>query len=239
MSSFDYTIIITALNENEALQETYEQVTAALVGFEFEIIIATSKTATSECINRCDFIRSQDSRVRIIYQRRKYVAGAIMDAIDESLTDSIIFMGADGETDPSVLPSMINKYESTNSDVVIASRWLLANSFINYNPLKLRFNQAAQILCRFLYRGTITDWTFGYRLYKKSVLNSFKYQELRHPWFLEAILLPVRDGLAITEVPVTWKAREIGESSIRLSDFFGYLFIIFRIRFYPVSNFKK
>ena len=147
-------------------------------------------------------------------------------------------MGADGETDPCVLPNMIEKYESTNADVVIASRWLVANSFIDYDPLKLRFNQAAQLLCRFFYGSAVTDWTFGYRLYKKSVLNSFKYQELRHPWFLEALLLPVRGGFAVSEVPVTWKARDIGESVIRFSDFVGYLRPIFRIRFSRVSNFK-
>jgi dolichol-phosphate mannosyltransferase len=239
MSRPKYTIIITALNENEALQDTYEQVTSNLVGFEYEIILATSKIATNECIERCESIESLDTRVRVMYQSRKYVAGAILDAIDMSITDSIIFMGADGETDPSVLPSMITKFESTNSDVVIASRWLVANSFINYDPVKLRINQAAQLLCRLFYGRSVTDWTFGYRLYKKSVLNSFEYKELRHPWFLEAILLPVKDGIRIAEVPVTWKARQIGESVIRLSDFVGYLRPIFRIKFNAVSKFKK
>ena len=77
--------------------------------------------------------------------------------------------------------------------------------------------------------------TFGYRIFRTDIVNQIDWKELKHPFFLESIIKPVRLGYKIREIPVNWKRREEGESSITLKDYFGY----FRVGFCVLFTSKK
>ena len=236
MSPYKYSIIITAMNEVESLRSTVRGVVDGISGDDFEILISTSSSATNQCLKTIYELKDSIPRLRIVRQERPYVAGAILDAVDFCNSEALIFMAADGETDPRFLSRIIKSYEERDLDMVATTRWTKGGDFGDYRDSKKLFNGLAQLMCKALYGNFISDWTYGFRLCRRSALLSCNFKELRHPWFLEQALIASRKKWRVDEVGVTWTKRVEGETFIRARDFIGYLRPIIRVRF---SSIKK
>ena len=63
-----------------------------------------------------------------------------------------------------------------------------------------------------LYGTRLTDMTYAYRIYPTKLVQSLRWEELRHPFLFEALVKPLRLGVAVIEIPSIWKARMEGES---------------------------
>ena len=97
--------------------------------------------------------------------------------------------------------------------------------FEGYNPFKLVLNKIFQRIFAYLYRVELTDMTYAYRLFPKKLVQSIRWEELKHPFFLETIVKPLRLGVEVVEIPTTWRARSTGESQ----NTFVRNFLYFRI----------
>ena len=221
-------VIVTAMDETTSLQETVAGIIDLALSIKTEIIIATSKRADANCIATARQLEGKyPNLVKVYIQKYPFVAAAITEAASISNSDYIVVMAADGETPYEAIPSMISKMID-GVDVVCTSRWIYENSFENYGRIKLILNRSAQILCKIFYPSNLTDYTFGFRLYKKKFLTNIKYKESRHPFFLESILIPIKLGANCVEVPVTWKPRIEGASLATKMDVVQYLRPILR-----------
>ena len=120
--------------------------------------------------------------------------------------------------------------ESPN-DIITASRWIGAGSFQGYSPVKWICNWIFQKMIAFLYLCRNTDLTYGYRIFPADLLRSINWHEVKHPFFLETALIPLRLGVRIQEVPAHWKARTEGVSINPFWANFRYFKTAFRIRF--------
>ena len=54
---------------------------------------------------------------------------------------------------------------------------------------------------------------------------------MKHPFFLETALKPIKLGIKIHEIPSSWSARREGESQNSLLQTFKYLKIAFKVKF--------
>jgi len=82
-----------------------------------------------------------------------------------------------------------------------------------------------------LYGTRLTDLTYAYRIFPTSLVRRIRWTELKHPFFLETALKPLRLGVSIREIPAVWKARTEGESANPFMANFTYFRIAFRTRF--------
>ena len=64
----------------------------------------------------------------------------------------------------------------------------------------------------------LSDLTYAYRMFPTDLMQSIEWEELKHPFFLETALKPLRLGVKFIEVPGHWSARTEGESQ---NDFFA------------------
>jgi hypothetical protein len=62
-------------------------------------------------------------------------------------------------------------------------------------------------------------------------MQSIRWEETRHPFFLETALKPLRLDIRFTEIPAKWEARPEGESQNTFFANFAYFKTGFRIRF--------
>lgn len=206
------TIIVTAMNETTSLEKTINGIIALDLNIELELIIATSKKASSDCLHSAKLLADRyPKNVKVYFQKNPYVAAAIIEASKLAQHEYIVVMAADGETPYETIPSMIYAMNE-NIDIVCTSRWILKKSFENYGKVKLIINQLAQIMCKIFYPSLLTDYTFGFRLYRKQFLTSPEFKEKKHPFFLESILIPIKMGARCVEIPVNWKPRIEGSS---------------------------
>jgi len=232
--------VVTVLNETESLRETVDTIFALAADDVQEVllVIAPRTTASSRKVIR-ELADKYGGCIRVYEQRLPCLGGALQEGFAEARGDFVMLMASDLETDPAVAPRLIEVMKTGDWDIVATSRWLKGGGFRGYNPLKLVLNFLFQKLFRLLYRTDLTDLTFGYRLYRRSVIEGIVWEELRHPFLLECLLKPLRCGARVTEVPCPWRPREEGESANTLLRTFQYVRTAVKTRFVPVSRFCR
>lgn len=232
--------IVTVLNETESLRETVDAIFALAADDVQEVLLVIAPHTTAASRNVIGELADKyGACIRVYEQRLPFLGGALQEGFAEARGDFILLMSSDLETDPTVAPRLIEVMKTGDWDIVATSRWLKGGGFRGYNPLKLVLNYVFQKLFRVLYRTDLTDLTFGYRLYRRSILEGIIWEELRHPFLLECLLKPLRRGARVTEVPCPWRSRDEGESANTLLQTFQYVRTAVKTRFVPVSRFTR
>ena len=151
--------------------------------------------------------------LHILYQKRPFAGGAVADGFMKATGSHILMMAPDLETDPHNVKDFIAMGKRYPNDMVTASRWLHKGSFAGYSKIKLILNFFFQKMFAVFYGVKLTDIT------------------LKHPFFLETALKPIRLKVKIHEIPSSWAARQEGESQNSLLQTFKYLKIAFKVKF--------
>lgn len=216
-------IVILAFNESFSLEQTVKEILALDLKCLSRIVISTSKDASKECQQTALALTCEFEIVEIYFQKKPYVAAAVMEVVSALNEALCVYMSADKETPVEVIPKMLNAIEIHDSDIISGSRWIEGGSFLGYGRMKHLISLSAQLLCKTIYQVKLTEFTYGYRLYKTEVLMQCDFQEKRHPFFLESLLVPLRLGFDVYEVPVKWTPRTEGKSIVNILTLISYL----------------
>lgn len=142
-------------------------------------------------------------------------------------------MSSDLETDPHVVKDLIARAQEGH-DIVTATRWGRDGAFADgYSPLKYVLNWGFQRLFAALYGTSLTDLTYGFRIFRAAWVKNVVWEELRHPFLLETLLKPLRLGAQVVEIPCVWRARNEGVSHNSLMQTFAYVPLALRTRLRP------
>jgi glycosyltransferase involved in cell wall biosynthesis len=235
-SELTVSVILPVVDEAHSLRQTVEILLADNPGSICEILIVICKFTTPAAIAVCDALRAEYPDIILVRaQTRPFLGGAMQDAFDWATGSHILMMASDLETDPATAKDLIAR-AAEGWDIVTANRWLTPGSFHGYAPLKHLLNWIFQRLMQTLYRTSLSDLTFGFRIFKSSWLAKIAWQELRHPFLLETVLKPLRLGARITEIPTTWSARAEGESHNTFWRNFEYFRVAVKVRFTSRDN---
>ena len=111
-----------------------------------------------------------------------------------------------------------------------SSRWIKGGGFEGYSKIKWLCNYFFQKIMGILFRSRNTDMTYGYRIFPTDLMQSIRWEETRHPFFLETALKPLKLGVELIEIPAQWRPRQEGESVNGFFANFAYFKTAFRIR---------
>ncbi len=246
----DATILVAAVNETHSLRQTVETLLASPDGIREIILLLSPKITTPECLAVARELAGEteipESRktpalpIRIVFQTRPFAGGAYRDGFDVALGSHVVMMSADLETDPATVPEMLAEARRHPGAVIATSRWIRGGGFRGYNPVKQVCNAIFQPVISLLYGTRLTDLTFGFRVFPVSLVQAIDWKELRHPFFLETCVAPLRLGVPFVEIPTRWRPRPEGESQNSFFANFRYFRTAFRVRFAsPKSLLKK
>jgi dolichol-phosphate mannosyltransferase len=223
-------IIVLAFNEVESLKLTVEEIFKVMENEKIEVIISTSRRATSSCQEMSLLLQERFPNLRLHFQSEPYVAAAVLEALASVKSEFVIYMSSDKETPASLIPQLLRHIEDSDSDIVSASRWIKSGSFTNYGGVKYALSLSAQYLCKVIYTSGLTEFTYGFRIYKTDLLKSYQFREDKHPFFLESLLIPLRLNARIQEIPVNWVPRDEGTSVVDFKTLVSYLRPVFMVR---------
>ena len=144
---------------------------------------------------------------------RSYIDG-LKRAIEEPV-DLICQMDADLSHDPAQLPSLIAA--TSHADVVIGSRYVPGGQIVNW-PLRRRLlSRFANVYVRTVTRVSARDCTSGYRCWLRDALAAMPLDRFisdGYSFLVEMLYVTGRRGSRITEVPITFVERRLGESKL-------------------------
>jgi glycosyltransferase involved in cell wall biosynthesis len=205
-----------------------------------ELIIVVGDKTRPESMATIEVLKQRLGPLVVVHhQILPFAGGAIREAFELAKGSHVILMASDLETNPDEVPKLITIAKGNPNAIVATSRWLEGGSFNGYSKIKLMANWIFQRLFSTLYGTKLTDMTFGYRLYPTKILQTIKWEELRHPFFFETIVKPLRLGVEVIEIPTTWEARSEGESHNSFFRNFEYFPTGFKTRFKPIVSILK
>lgn len=234
MSKFEsVSILIVTSNETTALIDTVKKVLSDCDKSDIcEIMIITGAVSTPENLQTVKEICQWDCGVKIhqYCQKKPFVGMAFREAFSLAKGSHIVMMVSDGEMDVSAVSKMIAEAKKYPQAVIKTSRWIKGGGFIGYNKVKLVCNRIFQEMLRIIFHSKLTDITNCYQISPARLLQSLDFKEEKHPFFLEAVLLPMKENAQIIEIPCKWMRRTDGLDETVLLRCFPYFKTAFRIK---------
>jgi dolichol-phosphate mannosyltransferase len=151
---------------------------------------------------------------------------AIVKGLDAMSGDSAVIMMADESDD---CRDVVRYWEKLNEgyDCVFGSRFMKGGGTIDYPPIKLFLNRAANALVRFMFRHGLNDTTNAFKAYRKDVIDGIR--PILSPHFNITVELPLKAivrGYSFSVVPITWRNRRHGVAKLKIREMGSrYLFI--------------
>ena len=243
-SFVNVSIILPAINETFSFEQTVDIILRTCERQDLcELIAVVCKRTTRESLDAIEKTRqrclAEGVPFILLWQTRPYAGGACQDAIDICHGSHLIIMSTDLETDPNTVHELIAEEKRHPLDITTASRWMKGGSFSGYDKKKEILNFIWQHLFSVYYGVKMTDMTYGFRIFPTKLMQSIAWEEMRHPFFIETALKPVRLGVKMHEIPTRWVAREEGESQNTFLQTFAYLRPAVKIRFYGKKKILK
>jgi glycosyltransferase involved in cell wall biosynthesis len=125
----------------------------------------------------------------------------------------VITLDADGQHDPSEIPSLLKIYQSVNPDILVASR---AAEFGRMTFLRRFWNRLGVKAVARLCHSDITDSQSGFRLIRAKVLKEVSLSTSRFETELELLIKACKKGFSVLSVPInTQKVDGTGSSHFR------------------------
>lgn len=118
--------------------------------------------------------------------------------------ERIVQLDAGGSHDPAQARQLLEALDT--ADMVVGSRFLPGSQYPG-RTWRARLSQLAALACNVISLRSLSDWTSGYRAFRRQALEqllSYRYSARMHGWQIEVLMTAILSGLCITEVPITY-----------------------------------
>lgn len=198
-------LIIPALNEEEAIGRTLDQVPREL----YRAIIVCDNDSR-DCT--AQVARAHGATV-VVETERGYGAACLraIQALPDRI-DAVVFMDADASDDPAEAALLVAPIYDGRADLVIGSRTLGKAEPGSLLPHQILGNRLATWMIRVLLGHRYSDLG-PFRAIRAEALRKLGMRDRNYGWTIEMQIKALRHHLRVIEVPVSYR-RRIGVSKI-------------------------
>ena len=225
-------VIIPCYNEQRTLRTIIKKV-LNFRDLEKEIIIIDDcSTDNSKLIIK--ELEDLHPEIRGIFLEQNLGKGsALKKGFEEAKGDIILIQDADLEYDPKDYSALIKPFKNTDADIVYGSR------FMGGEYVRLHFfwhfiaNKLLTFVTNIVTNLNMSDMETGYKLFKKSVIQSIQLKEKSFGIEPEITVKLARKRFIFYEVPISYQGRSYDEGKkITLKDAFVAFYCIIKYRFF-------
>ncbi len=217
MSPERVTVVVPTYNERENLPDLTRAVTD--LGYNVLVVDDASPDGTGDIADR---LSRDNQRISVMHRTAKEGLGpAYAAAFDHLLsgdTEVVVEMDADFSHDPADLPRLVKAIEE-GADVAIGSRYVPGGSTPDWPVHRRLISRAGNRYARVMLGTPIHDSTAGFRAFTRTALARLPYQDAEASGYgfqVEMAWRAHQRGLAIVEVPISFKDRKRGTSKMGL-----------------------
>ncbi|WP_238343074.1 polyprenol monophosphomannose synthase [Nocardioides cynanchi] len=166
-----------------------------------------------------DELAAGDEAIQVVHRTVKAGLGA---AYKHGFTlalaagyDVIGEMDADGSHQPEQLHLL--REALADADLVIGSRWVPGGSVVNWPRRREALSRGGNLYVRMLLGVSVRDATAGYRLFRRSTLETIDLDAVESTGYVfqtDMVVRCLRSGLRVREVPIEFVERVRGDSKM-------------------------
>jgi dolichol-phosphate mannosyltransferase len=209
-------VVIPTYNERDNLEWIVGRVRTAVPAADVLVVDDSSPDGTGEL---ADKLADADDQVSVLHRTEKAGLGAaylhgFRVALERGY-DVVGEMDADGSHGPEQLPELLAALQ--HADLVIGSRWVPGGSVVNWPLSRKVLSVGGNLYARVLLGIPVRDVTAGYRLFRRSTLETIDLGSVESAGYIFQTDLAFRThraGLRVVEVPIRFVERVRGESKM-------------------------
>ena len=209
-------VVIPTYDERENLEWIVGRVRSAVPEVDVLVVDDGSPDGTGQLADR---LAAADPQVSVLHRTEKAGLGAaylhgFRVALERGY-DVVGEMDADGSHQPEQLPQLLAALR--DADLVIGSRWVPGGSVVNWPLSRKALSLGGNAYARMLLGIPVRDVTAGYRLFRRSTLETIDLGSVESAGYIfqtDLAFRTVRAGLRVVEVPIEFVERVRGESKM-------------------------
>ena len=224
-----FSVVIPARNEAGNIGPTIDAIRERLRrdGIAYEIVVVDdgSRDAT---VDEVRARAERDAGVRLVQNPGPHGFGyAVRCGLDAFTGDAVAIMMADGSDSPEDLVRYFYILRD-RAECAFGSRFAVGAHVEDYPRFKLLVNRMANLFVRALFRIPYNDVTNAFKAYRANVIDGCRPFLAAH--FNLTVELPLKAivrGYSYETIPISWRQRKRGTSSLLLQEMGSrYLFIV-------------
>jgi dolichol-phosphate mannosyltransferase len=221
MAATNALIIIPTYNEKENIQAMVEAVFSLPTDFHLLIVDDGSPDGTGQIVKDLQAkYSSENSRLHLIERSGKLGLGtAYITGFKYGLQNGyeyILEMDADFSHNPKDLPRLL-KACTDGKDLAIGSRYSSGVNVVNWPMGRVLMSYFASKYVRFITGLPVHDATAGFVCYRRTVLETIPLDKIKfvgYAFQIEMKFLTWKYGFKVTEVPIIFTDRTLGQSKM-------------------------
>ena len=213
-------LILPTYNEAENIDPLVRAVLPRLEEAEVDphvlIVDDSSPDGTGELAERlADELRP----VEVLHRPRKqglgraYLAG--FGVALERGADLVLEMDSDFSHDPADVPRLISAAGA--ADLVLGSRYVPGGGITEWGAIRRLLSRGGSAYARWLLGVAVRDLTGGFKCFRREVLEAIDLDDVHADGYgfqIELTYRAVRAGFTVTEVPIVFRERRVGQSKM-------------------------
>lgn len=228
-------IIIPTYNERENIIPLITELLAVMQqGTRVLVADDGSPDGTADLVRE---YMAKDPRVSLITRLGKLGMGSAYQAafrkvLDEGGDDCIVTIDADFSHNPRYVPQLVK--ESETHDLVVGSRYVPGGGIENWELWRRLLSWGGNLYVRMITGLPIRDCTAGFSAMRTEFLRRVPFERVEpsgYAWWFTLRTMFARRGARITEIPITFTERRLGQSKINAHVIYEGLIEPWRIRF--------
>jgi dolichol-phosphate mannosyltransferase len=211
-------VIVPTYNEAENVRTISAAILETLPGATVLVVDDGSPDGTGRI---ADELAAADPRIRVRHRPEKQGLGrAYLDGFGVALAggaEVVVQMDADWSHDPATLPWLIAPIAAGTADLVIGSRYTNGGGVVDWGLGRRIISRGGSIFARSVLRLGPHDLTGGFKAWRASTLTAIPFEGIHaggYVFQIEMTFRASRRGASLTEIPITFRDRRVGQSKM-------------------------
>jgi len=227
-------IIIPTYNERENIISLIDEIFRIMPnGVRILVVDDGSPDGTGDAVR---LHALKDSRIDLLERSEKLGLGsayqtAFRRVIDEGADEAVLTMDADFSHHPRYIPALVRACET--HDLVVGSRYISGGTIERWELWRRLLSWGGNLYVRVITGLPIRDCTAGYSCMRIDFLKRVPFEVINaggYAWWFSLRMMFFRLGARITEIPITFTDRRLGNSKISTHIIYEGLIEPWRIR---------
>ncbi|HEY6057676.1 MAG TPA: polyprenol monophosphomannose synthase [Candidatus Limnocylindrales bacterium] len=227
-------VVLPTYNESDNLGPIASAILSALPGATLLVVDDDSPDGTGRL---ADELAAVDPRVRVRHRAAKQGLGrAYLDGFGVALSGGatiVVQIDADGSHDPSVLPELVAPISDGTADLVIGSRYTTGGGVVDWGIGRRFISRSGSLFAKIVLGLGPNDLTGGFKAWRALTLAAIPFDGVHaggYVFQIEMTYRASRAGARITEFPITFRDRRVGQSKMSRRIIAEALLVVLQLR---------